>query len=178
MLSKPTMRRLLDKHDVTQRAYLERYYRMNTKAPNVYQRFEPVKSAELAAAKQHWGRAYPKSYATFLSVNNGWRRFALGWSLLGAPASYSKDMYADVKNTLRQLSTVATHEEQAKLVERQKRDTKVILPTEQLVVGTDFNGGLLMFDGNRLSASKEPQIVSVDSVIHVVERWSNFEGFL
>jgi hypothetical protein len=178
MLSISSLRRILDKHDATQRAYLERYYRMNTKAANVYLRFPPVTSKELAAAKEYWRRTYPASYRTFLDINNGWRRFGLGWSLVGAPTSQNKDMYKDVKNTLRQLSTVASQEEQTELVQKQKKDPKLILSTEQIVLGTDFNGGLLLFDSNRVSASKEPQVVSVQSVIHVVDRWTNFEAFV
>ena len=87
-------------------------------------------------------------------------------------------MYKDVQNTLRQLPVVANDQDQAKLAQKQNKDPKLILPTDHTVFGTDFNGGLLMFDTNRVSAAKEPQVASVDSLIHVVQRWDSFEAFV
>ena len=64
------------------------------------------------------------------------------------------------------------------MAEIQKRDPKVIRPTDHLVFGTDMNYSLLVFDRFRVSWNEEPEVVWIRHGIHVEERWKSFEAFL
>lgn len=178
MLTPKTLKTLVETLDRLEREYLESYYRMNTSKQNVYGRYPAARVTDIKAAERKSGTEFPPSYRLFLRLQNGWRRFGLGWSLLGTPCQATRDIRADVEHTLKQLPTVATDEEAKSISRDSKRDPRVILPTEHLVFGTDFNGGLLVFDGNRRSKAGEAQVVSVRYGTHVENRWKDFEHFL
>jgi len=177
MLSMGEMKRLCGILDVAQREYLIGTYQMRVDVPSVYKRFSPATAAEIAKLEKAFGMKCPPSYRTFLKIQNGWRRFGLGWSLLGAPRPESKDLYATVKQTLGQSGAVANEQERKELLEKEKKDPRLIHPAHHWVIGTDANFNLLLFDRNRVSKDGEPQVVSTRYLIHVDCRWKSFEAF-
>jgi hypothetical protein len=172
------MKRLCDTLDEAQREYLIGTYHMRVDVPSVYKRFAPATTAEIAKLEKEFGMKCPPSYRTFLKLQNGWRRFGLGWSLLGALRPESKDLHATVKQTLGQTGSVANEQERKELLEKEKKDPRLIHPAHHWVIGTDANFNLLLFDRNRVSKDVEPQVVSSRYIIHVDCRWKNFEAFL
>jgi hypothetical protein len=170
--------KLCDRQDQLQQTYLRAYYSMDTGNPAIYCRYKGVSPKELANGEKYWGQPYPPSYRAFLVQQNGWLRFGNGWTLLGAPRAENKKQYQEIDKTFKQVPVVATEQEVTALKEKQKRDTRVILPTEHMALGTDFNYALLMFDRYRVSRSGEPEVVWVRYRIHVEHRWKNFEEFL
>jgi hypothetical protein len=178
MSTAETIQKLCDKQDQLQQAYLKAYYGMDTTRRSVYCRYKGASKREIAAGEKYWNHKYPETYRAFLVGQNGWLRFGSGWSLVGVARQENKKEYSEIKKTLDQLPVVINAEESAALKESQKRDLKVILPTDHVVIGTDFNYGLLLFDRYRVAQSGEPEIAWVRHGIHVVNRWKNFEKFL
>ena len=177
MLSSTAMRRLCDRIDLLEQAYLQNYYQMDTSDPKTYKRFEPASQQEIAAGEKYWGQKYPKSFKTFLKLQNGWRRLGLGWSIVGSRRPDNKEMFAEIENALSQLPNVADDRQVQELQEKEKKNKKLILPTNHIVCGVDYNGNLLLFDGNRI-AKGEPNVVATQYLTHVAQRWNSFEGFL
>jgi len=177
MVSIGEMKRLCDTLDVAQREYLIGTYQMRVDVPSVYKRFPPATAAEIAKLEKEFGMKCPPSYRAFLKIQNGWRRFGLGWSLLGAPRPESKDLQATVKQTLGQTGAVANEQELKDLLEKEKKDPRLIHPAHHWIIGTDANFNLLLFDRNRVSKDGEPQVVSTRYIIHVECRWKNFEAY-
>src|ERR1700683_3559644 len=95
-----TIRRLCDRQDPLQQEYLKTYYSRDTKRPTVYCRFKGASHKEIAVSEKRWNQRYPPSYRAFLAQQNGWLRFASGWTLIGAPRPENKRQYAEVKKTL------------------------------------------------------------------------------
>jgi SMI1 / KNR4 family (SUKH-1) len=177
MLTPSEMKRLCDRLDVVQREYLVRAYHMKVDAPNVYKRFPPATAAEITALEKTHGMKCPPSYRSFLKIQNGWRRFGLGWSLLGANRPESKDLQDTVKQTLARSGVVATDEEQRQLLEKERKDPRVIHPRHHWIIGTDANFNLLVFDRHRVSKAGEPEVAVTRYIIHVEQRWKTFEAF-
>jgi hypothetical protein len=175
---KKKIHELCARQDEIQRDYLKWTYSMDVENPKVYGPREPATAAMIKAGEKYWGLPYPPSYRSFLQRANGWLRFGGGWSLVGTPGPASKDEFAWVKKSLAQVKVVATAEEQTKLAEREKRNPREILPMGHIVIGTDYNFGLLLFDRHRVSRSGEPEVVRTRYAIHVDKRWKNFEAFL
>jgi SMI1 / KNR4 family (SUKH-1) len=178
MTTTEKIRKLCDNQDLLQQAYLKAYYSMDTTRCSVYCRYKGASAKELVAGEKYWKQKYPASYRTFLAGQNGWLRFGAGWSLVGVARQENKKEYSEVKKAIGQLPVVINAEESALLKESQKSDPKVILPTDHMVVGTDFNYGLLVFDRYRVAQTGEPEVAWVRHGIHVVNRWKNFEQFL
>jgi cell wall assembly regulator SMI1 len=143
-----------------------------------YQLYPPVEPAEIDAAEERCGLPYPPSYRRFLELHNGWLGFWSDWSLVGIRRADNEAMYEDIRHTLQLLPTVADRETRSELPEREKADPSVMLVTNHLILGTDFNGSMLVFDGNRIDAQGEPEIAWVQYVMHVTRRWPNFEALL
>jgi hypothetical protein len=177
-MSADKIQKLCDKQDRLQEEYLKVAYSMNTSLCSVYCRYEAATLQELAQGEKYWRRSYPPSYRAFLQQQNGWLRFGLGWTLVGVPRAENKRHFGEVDKALRQIPVVTSADERRVLGERQKRDTKVILPTEHMAIGTDFNYAVLVFDQYRISRSEEPEVVWVRHGIHVEERWKTFEAFV
>jgi SMI1 / KNR4 family (SUKH-1) len=177
MISMGDMKRLCDTLDAAQREYLIGTYQMRVDVASVYKRFAPATAREIAKLEKQFGMKCPPSYRTFLKIQNGWRRFGLGWSLLGAQRPESKDLHAIVKQTLGQSGAVTTEEERTELLEKEKKDPRLIHPAHHWIIGTDANFNLLLFDRNRVAKNGEPQVVSSRYLIHVDCRWKNFEAF-
>ena len=140
--------------------------------------YPPSNSKDISNAEQEFWLQYPTSYRSFLELHNGWIGFWPDWSLVGIPHDDNKDMYKDIDNTVKLLPTVANKDTREKLPEQEKVDSKVILVTNHLIMGTDFNGSLLVFDRNRVDKEDEPEIAWVHYIEHVERRWPNFEALM
>ena len=137
--------------------------------------YPPTSSTEISNFESQSKFKYPKSYRSFMQYHNGWLGFWPDWSLTGIPRNDNKKMYEDINNTIRLLPSIVNEKTRAKLSEQEKDDPNVILITNHLVLGTDFNGSLLIFDRNRISTDGEPEIAWVHYGMHVERRWNNFK---
>jgi hypothetical protein len=140
--------------------------------------YPPVDASAITRAEETSGLVYPASYRSFLEQHNGWLGFWPSWSLVGIEAEYNRKMVKNVKDTMELLNTVADAEEQAELAENEKTDPDVILVTNHPVLGTDFNGSLLLLDRNRLGADGKPEIAWLIDGMHVERRWTNLEELM
>jgi hypothetical protein len=170
--------KLCSRQDELEQQYLKAYYSMDTSNPLIYCRYKASSAKDIAAGEKFWRQKYPPSYRAFLKLQNGWLRFGAGWTLVGAPRKDNKKEFAMIKKTLSQVPVVANEQERAELAEKEKRDPKLILPTNHIVLGTDFNYNLLVFDRHRVSKTGEPEIARTQYGTHVNGRWENFEAFL
>ena len=143
-----------------------------------YYLYPPAEAEAIARAEKQFGFKYPPSYRAFLKMHNGWLGFWPDWSLVGIPRPDNATMYKDIKNTQSLLPVVADNEMRERLPQDERTDSRVMLITNHLVLGTDFNGSLLLFDRNRVGKDREPQIAWVHYIMHVERRWTNFEELL
>lgn len=143
-----------------------------------YYLYPPAEPAAIESAEKKAGHAYPPSFKTFLTLHNGWLACWPDWTLLGIPASDNRAAYSDVARTIKQLPVVAKKSRLKSLADEEKRDKKVILITSHAVLGTDFNGGLLLADTNRVNKAGEHELAWVEDGMVVQRRWPTFEAFL
>lgn len=138
----------------------------------------PPASVEEVTRFEQIGRKYPPSYRNFLELHNGWLGFWPDWSLVGVPRDDNRFMYEDIEQTLSIIPDELNEEEQAKLSEREKTDPSRILATNHTIFATDFNGGLMVFDQNRIDSDGEMEAVWVGYIYHVERRYPNFISLL
>lgn len=142
---------------------------------------QQIKNAERKARTR-----FPRSYAAFLARHNGWLGFWPDWSLLGVSGKLTEEMRQDVEQSLA-LARDAVENDAAlddrdpadawsELEKKERRNPRVIHPLRHLVFGTDFNAGLLLFDGNRVHRG-EPEVVAVRNG-QFEQRWKSFEQLL
>jgi hypothetical protein len=143
-----------------------------------YKLFAPADPVDIQKAETDMPIKYPSSYRTFLELHNGWHGFWPDWSLVGIPRKDNRFMHREIKDTFKLIPVVADNEARQQLVLREKSDPKVILPTNHLVMGIDFNGSLLLFDSNRVADDGEAEIAWVHYGAHVERRWKNFVDLL
>ncbi len=133
---------------------------------------------EIARYEKEAGRPYPPVYRAFLRIHNGWLGFWPDWSLAGVPRDDNVEMYEDIASNLEGIEDVATPEQIEELPEQEKKDASVVLLSNHTILGTDFNGGVLIFDRNRVGPDGEPEVAWVEDVMHVERRWANFAELL
>lgn len=140
--------------------------------------YSPANPAAIEAAEAKTGWPYPPSFKLFLTLHNGWLACWPDWTLAGLPGKENKAAFTDIAATIKRLPVVANKADVAKLREDEKKKKTEILITNHPVLGTDFNGGLLLADRNRIGKDGEHQIVWVSDGMVVQRRWPNFEAFL
>ena len=140
--------------------------------------YSPADRAAIEAAEEKTGWPYPPSFKLFLTLNNGWLACWPDWTLVGIPGKENRDAFTDIAATIKRLPVVANKADVEKLREDEKKKKDVMLITNHRVLGTDFNGGLLLADRNRIGKDGEHQIVWVADGMVVQRRWPNFEAFL
>ncbi len=146
----------------------------------------PATQVQIASAERRAKMKFPRSYRTYLAMHNGWLGFWPDWSLLGVSGRITDEMRRDVSQSLQlakhaidndaEIDDREPSEAWAALERAERRTPNVIHPLRHLVLGTDFNGGLLLFDRNRLR-SGEPQVVAIHNG-HLEQRWRSFEHLL
>ena len=142
----------------------------------------PARGEDIAAAERKNAFVFPPSYRAFLALHNGWLHFWPDWSLLGVSGNLTGAMRRDVRDSLRlakdAVETDAEMDDKdpaaawAELERQERRSPKVIHPLRHPVVGTSFNGGLLLFDRNRAHGG-EPEVVAVRNG-QLEGRWGSF----
>jgi hypothetical protein len=143
-----------------------------------YRLYAPADDATITEHEASSGAQYSPAYREFLEMSNGWLGFWPDWSLIGVPRAENRDMYADVSDTLSIIPDELDASEQAKLIEEEKHDAKRILATNHMIFATNFNGGLMVFDRNRVDVAGEPEAVWVGYIYHVERRYPSFAALL
>jgi SMI1 / KNR4 family (SUKH-1)/WD domain, G-beta repeat len=146
----------------------------------------PATQAQIASAERRAKMKFPRSYRTYLAMHNGWLGFWPDWSLLGVSGRITDEMRRDVNQSLQlakhaidndaEMNDLEPSKAWAALERDERRSPNVIHPLRHPVLGTDFNGGLLLFDRNRLRGG-EPQVVAIHNGL-LEQRWSSFEQLL
>lgn len=140
--------------------------------------YPPVESKAISLAEKKAGFEYAPSYRLFLQVHNGWLGFWPDWSLVGIPRKQNAEMHDDVKNTISLLPATTDKARREALVDEEKNDPREILVTNHPVLGTDFNGSLLVFDRNRVNKDGEPEVAWVHYGTVVERRWPELGSLL
>jgi len=146
----------------------------------------PATPARIRAAEQKRHTRFPPSYRQFLKLHNGWIGFWPDWSLLGVGGKITDEMRRDVRESLELAKSAVENDAEMddrdpreawrELEQQERRRRNVVHPLKHPVLGTNFNGGLLLFDRNRIW-NREPEVVAIQNG-QFQERWKNFESLL
>jgi predicted DNA-binding WGR domain protein len=147
---------------------------------------DPVPSKALAKAVGRGGHVFPPSYRAFLERHNGALNLSTGQSLVGVSGPITKEIKDDIRHSLIVARKAVAHDAEtagdtvdgalAKLEDRERRSRSVIQPLRHPVFGTDFNGGVLLFDQAHQNRG-EPEVVAVRNG-ELLERWKSFTHWL
>jgi hypothetical protein len=140
--------------------------------------YSPAALAAIEMAEEKTGWPFPPSFKLFLTLHNGWLACWPDWTLVGLSGKENKAAFGDIAATVKRLPVVANKADVEKLRQDEKRKKDVMLVTNHAALGTDFNGGLLLADRNRIGKDGEHQIAWVADGMVVQRRWPNFGAFL
>jgi hypothetical protein len=148
----------------------------------------PASEKDIQKAEKKNKFTFPPSYRTFLQKHNGWYLFWPDWCLAGVSGTLSNKMLADARKSIKgavdMIEDDAEYDDEdpqeriAQLKEKERDDLDVIYPPNHPILGTDFNGGVLVFDRNRCRPDGECEIVAIDHIGDVKWRWKGFIDLL
>jgi len=149
---------------------------------------KPASEEDILRAEKENNFKFPPSYRVFLKKYNGWQEFWPDWCLTGVSGGLSKKMLTDarrsIKNAVSMIKNTAHLEEKNSeeyiegLKKKEVKDPKVIYPPNHPILGTDFNGSVLVFDRNRCRSDGECQIVAINNQGDITWRWKDFVHLL
>ena len=123
----------------------------------------------------------PAAYTEFLGEHNGWENFWQNYSLIGAEGAHTDTALEDVAVTVDEdvwaQQKYFPDEAGDKYVGREDSDPDFIHLPNHPIVGTNFNGGLAIFD-RRLGASDGQAGMLLWTPAGVTDRYPSFVGFL
>jgi len=132
---------------------------------------QPTSEEDICIAEQRNDFKFPPSYRAFLKLHNGWHLFWPDWCILGVSGKLNDKMLADAKKTMAIYSKIIEHkaaldkepiEERVSLLKKEELvDPEVVYPSHHIVLCTDFNSGIMVFDRNRCRADGECEIIAL-----------------
>jgi len=121
----------------------------------------PAREVDIEAWERRTGEPMSPSYRAFLLIQDGWRDYAYGFTIVGASSVGFEAAHRDIGETVgierdewRQTfgddtsEAIARYESEGSNLNPLEADWLPYVP-ENICFGTDFNGGLLCFDRAR-----------------------------
>ena len=148
----------------------------------------PADDSAIKKAEAKLGFRFPPSFRAYLRQHNGWMGFWPDWSLLGVSGTLTEKMLKNARESVKGGVDMIEHDAYldkeepearlAELRESQRTDPDVIYAPDHPLIGTDFNGSVLVFDRFRCDEDGECEVVAVDHLGEVQSRWDSFVALL
>ena len=150
----------------------------------------PAAVKEIDAFEKKMGWKFPASYRDFLTLHNGWERYASVFTLIGVGGKHTTKAQKQIKETLSLYkgiweekhgkatdARIKEFESKANRSGKTEDDARIYI-ANKLVFGTSSSGSLRLFNPAVTDKAGEPEVVYRDQLGEIVRRYPNFRAML
>lgn len=123
----------------------------------------------------------PPSYLGFLTRHNGWENFWIGYTLLGAEGAHTERALQDIQVTVDEDTWAQKKyfpdQVKTKFADREKKKPNFVHLPNHIILATNFNGGLVVFDSRTRRDDSEMSVI-LWTPAGITDRYPDFEAML